>query len=158
LHESSINLTGTDLYYVTDVGSARTLRRQTSLTQFETAQLANLCPSTADEAKSIIPRSVSNQICFIAFSLLVNSFSTVSITRSAVSRNTRMTTYNHYWMNYRAWESFKTNALLRARERRRLPQMRLIRHPQTYLCPFRIDKVLLLLQREACMVFIASRS
>ncbi|KIM33904.1 hypothetical protein M408DRAFT_325472 [Serendipita vermifera MAFF 305830] len=32
-----------------------TLRRQANLTQFETAQLANLCPSTADEAKSIIP-------------------------------------------------------------------------------------------------------
>ncbi|KAG8825992.1 hypothetical protein FRC18_010152 [Serendipita sp. 400] len=32
-----------------------TLRRQPNLTQFETAQLANLCPSTAEEAKSIIP-------------------------------------------------------------------------------------------------------
>ncbi|CAG7851674.1 SubName: Full=Uncharacterized protein {ECO:0000313/EMBL:CCA74453.1} [Serendipita indica DSM 11827] len=32
-----------------------TLRRQANLTQFETAQLANLCPSTAEEAKSIIP-------------------------------------------------------------------------------------------------------
>ncbi|KAK7012807.1 HRDC-like protein [Favolaschia claudopus] len=26
------------------------------LTQFETAQIANLCPATADEAKSVIPR------------------------------------------------------------------------------------------------------
>jgi len=34
----------------------RTLRRQSNLTQFETAQLGNLCPSTAEEAKSIIPR------------------------------------------------------------------------------------------------------
>jgi len=32
-----------------------TLRRQSNLTQFETAQLGNLCPSTAEEAKSIIP-------------------------------------------------------------------------------------------------------
>lgn len=34
----------------------RTLRREPLLTQFETAQIANLCPVDADEAKSIIPR------------------------------------------------------------------------------------------------------
>jgi hypothetical protein len=36
----------------------RTLRREPALTQFETAQIANLCPATAEEAKSIIPRYV----------------------------------------------------------------------------------------------------
>lgn len=34
----------------------RTLRRESALTQFETAQIANLCPADAEEAKSIIPR------------------------------------------------------------------------------------------------------
>jgi hypothetical protein len=34
----------------------RTLRREPALTQFETAQIANLCPATAEEAKSIVPR------------------------------------------------------------------------------------------------------
>jgi DNA-directed RNA polymerase II subunit RPB4 len=29
------------------------------LTQFETAQIANLCPADAEEAKSVIPRWVS---------------------------------------------------------------------------------------------------
>lgn len=36
----------------------RTLRREPALTQFETAQIANLCPATAEEAKSVIPRYV----------------------------------------------------------------------------------------------------
>ncbi|KAJ7631382.1 hypothetical protein DFH06DRAFT_1005129 [Mycena polygramma] len=35
-----------------------TLRREPALTQFETAQIANLCPATADEAKSVIPSLV----------------------------------------------------------------------------------------------------
>ena len=30
------------------------------MTQFETAQIANLCPADADEAKSVIPRFVSS--------------------------------------------------------------------------------------------------
>lgn len=34
----------------------RTLRREPALTQFETAQIANLCPVDAEEAKSVIPR------------------------------------------------------------------------------------------------------
>jgi DNA-directed RNA polymerase II subunit RPB4 len=34
----------------------RILRREPELTQFETAQIANLCPADAEEAKSIIPR------------------------------------------------------------------------------------------------------
>jgi len=38
--------------------TVRTLRREPALTQFETAQIANLCPATAEEAKSIIPRCV----------------------------------------------------------------------------------------------------
>lgn len=37
----------------------RTLRREPALTQFETAQIANLCPADAEEAKSIIPRYTS---------------------------------------------------------------------------------------------------
>lgn len=36
----------------------RTLRREPQLTQFETAQIANLCPADAEEAKSIVPRCV----------------------------------------------------------------------------------------------------
>lgn len=36
----------------------RTLRREPLLTQFETAQIANLCPAEAEEAKSVIPRCV----------------------------------------------------------------------------------------------------
>jgi len=36
----------------------RTLRREPALTQFETAQIANLCPADADEAKSIVPSLV----------------------------------------------------------------------------------------------------
>lgn len=35
---------------------SRTLRREPALTQFETAQIANLCPADAEEAKSIVPR------------------------------------------------------------------------------------------------------
>ncbi|KIY53392.1 hypothetical protein FISHEDRAFT_63397 [Fistulina hepatica ATCC 64428] len=44
----------------TDTASAvrETLRREPLLTQFETAQIANLCPATAEEAKSIIPSLV----------------------------------------------------------------------------------------------------
>lgn len=41
---------------------SRTLRREPALTQFETAQIANLCPADAEEAKSIIPRSVPAQV------------------------------------------------------------------------------------------------
>lgn len=37
----------------------RTLRREPQLTQFETAQIANLCPADAEEAKSIVPRRVT---------------------------------------------------------------------------------------------------
>jgi DNA-directed RNA polymerase II subunit RPB4 len=35
------------------------LGREPALTQFETAQIANLCPADADEAKSIVPRCAS---------------------------------------------------------------------------------------------------
>ncbi|KAJ7020601.1 HRDC-like protein [Mycena alexandri] len=46
-------------FNTTDSASAvrDTLRREPALTQFETAQIANLCPASADEAKSVIPRS-----------------------------------------------------------------------------------------------------
>ncbi|KAG6897810.1 hypothetical protein C0992_010614 [Termitomyces sp. T32_za158] len=46
-------------FNTTDSASAvrETLRRETALTQFETAQIANLCPADAEEAKSIIPSS-----------------------------------------------------------------------------------------------------
>ena len=37
---------------------SRTLRREPALTQFETAQIANLCPADSEEAKSVIPRYV----------------------------------------------------------------------------------------------------
>lgn len=37
---------------------SRILRREPALTQFETAQIANLCPADAEEAKSVIPRYV----------------------------------------------------------------------------------------------------
>jgi len=40
------------------VARDRILRREPELTQFETAQIANLCPADAEEAKSIIPRCV----------------------------------------------------------------------------------------------------
>ncbi|KAJ7625582.1 HRDC-like protein [Roridomyces roridus] len=47
-------------FSTTDSASAvrETLRREPALTQFETAQIANLCPATADEAKSVIPSLV----------------------------------------------------------------------------------------------------
>jgi DNA-directed RNA polymerase II subunit RPB4 len=45
----------------------RTLRREPALTQFETAQIANLCPADAEEAKSIIPRCV-----FVSIEALIN--------------------------------------------------------------------------------------
>jgi len=47
-------------FTTTDSASAvrETLRREPALTQFETAQIANLCPVDADEAKSIIPSLV----------------------------------------------------------------------------------------------------
>ncbi|KAJ7248460.1 HRDC-like protein [Mycena rebaudengoi] len=47
-------------FNTTDSASAvrDTLRREPALTQFETAQIANLCPATADEAKSVIPSLV----------------------------------------------------------------------------------------------------
>ncbi|KAJ3745305.1 HRDC-like protein [Lentinula detonsa] len=48
-------------FSTTDSASAvrETLRREPALTQFETAQIANLCPADAEEAKSVIPRSVT---------------------------------------------------------------------------------------------------
>ncbi|OBZ74206.1 DNA-directed RNA polymerase II subunit rpb4 [Grifola frondosa] len=47
-------------FNTTDSASAvrEALRREPALTQFETAQIANLCPVTAEEAKSIIPSLV----------------------------------------------------------------------------------------------------
>jgi hypothetical protein len=39
-----------------DSSPSRTLRREPALTQFETAQIANLCPADSEEAKSVIPR------------------------------------------------------------------------------------------------------
>ncbi|PAV20157.1 RNA polymerase II [Pyrrhoderma noxium] len=44
-------------FTTTDSASAvrETLRREPALTQFETAQIANLCPVDSEEAKSIIP-------------------------------------------------------------------------------------------------------
>ncbi|KAJ3504132.1 hypothetical protein NLJ89_g8099 [Agrocybe chaxingu] len=47
-------------FNTTDSASAvrETLRREPNLTQFETAQIANLCPADAEEAKSIIPSLV----------------------------------------------------------------------------------------------------
>lgn len=38
------------------ISPCRVLKREPQLTQFETAQIANLCPQTADEAKGCIPR------------------------------------------------------------------------------------------------------
>ena len=46
--------------------TSRTLRREPALTQFETAQIANLCPADAEEAKSIIPRFVLVQVGSVA--------------------------------------------------------------------------------------------
>ncbi|KAI0684287.1 HRDC-like protein [Cytidiella melzeri] len=47
-------------FHTTDSASAvrETLRREPALTQFETAQIANLCPADAEEAKSIVPSLV----------------------------------------------------------------------------------------------------
>ncbi|EKM50014.1 uncharacterized protein PHACADRAFT_105721 [Phanerochaete carnosa HHB-10118-sp] len=47
-------------FNTTDAASAvrETLRREPALTQFETAQIANLCPADSEESKSIIPRCV----------------------------------------------------------------------------------------------------
>ncbi|TFL01971.1 HRDC-like protein [Pterulicium gracile] len=47
-------------FNTTDSASAvrETLRREPALTQFETAQIANLCPVDAEEAKSVIPSLV----------------------------------------------------------------------------------------------------
>ncbi|GJE90936.1 RNA polymerase II-like protein [Phanerochaete sordida] len=47
-------------FNTTDAASAvrETLRREPALTQFETAQIANLCPADAEESKSIIPSLV----------------------------------------------------------------------------------------------------
>lgn len=45
-------------FELNDVERDRTLRREPALTQFETAQIANLCPADPEEAKSIIPRYV----------------------------------------------------------------------------------------------------
>jgi len=47
-------------FNTTDSASAvrEILRREPELTQFETAQIANLCPADAEEAKSIIPSLV----------------------------------------------------------------------------------------------------
>jgi hypothetical protein len=42
----------------TDVMHLRTLQKDSTLKQFEVAQLANLCPGDVEEAKSLIPRSV----------------------------------------------------------------------------------------------------
>lgn len=51
-------LLGANLCFVTVL--LRTLRREPQLTQFETAQIANLCPADAEEAKSIIPRCAAS--------------------------------------------------------------------------------------------------
>ena len=52
----------------------RILRREPQLTQFETAQLANLCPAEAEEAKSIIPRCVQS---FSVHNLLMHPLSSL---------------------------------------------------------------------------------
>ena len=63
--------------------SFRTLRREPALTQFETAQIANLCPADSEEAKSVIPRYASKTLhtlailtCWLFFSFF---FSLVKI-------------------------------------------------------------------------------
>jgi DNA-directed RNA polymerase II subunit RPB4 len=55
----------------------RTLRRESALTQFETAQIANLCPADADEAKSVIPRQLI--IFLFVFCILTIFYSLVKI-------------------------------------------------------------------------------
>ncbi|KAI0954840.1 hypothetical protein AcW1_006612 [Taiwanofungus camphoratus] len=47
-------------FNTTDSTSAvrEALRREPALTQFETAQIANLCPADAEESKSVIPSLV----------------------------------------------------------------------------------------------------
>lgn len=55
----------------------RTLRREPALTQFETAQIANLCPATAEEAKSVIPRQVSATMTLSARTAHVFSFASL---------------------------------------------------------------------------------
>jgi DNA-directed RNA polymerase II subunit RPB4 len=50
------------------------------LTQFETAQIANLCPVDADEAKSVIPRyNVTPNIIGVGLLLKVFPYSLVKI-------------------------------------------------------------------------------
>lgn len=48
--------TRTSEFILIIISSYRVLKREPQLTQFETAQIANLCPQTADEAKGCIPR------------------------------------------------------------------------------------------------------
>jgi DNA-directed RNA polymerase II subunit RPB4 len=46
------------------------LGREPALTQFETAQIANLCPADADEAKSIVPRCGSSLRASCGYAML----------------------------------------------------------------------------------------
>lgn len=55
----------------------RALQKDPTLKQFEVAQLANLCPSDAEEAKALIPRSVS-MFCSMVTMLMPATYSLAS--------------------------------------------------------------------------------
>ncbi|KAI4520944.1 HRDC-like protein [Schizophyllum commune] len=65
-------------WHTTDSASAvrEILRREPQLTQFETAQLANLCPAEAEEAKSIIP-SLEDKVDDDRLQALLNEIQTM---------------------------------------------------------------------------------
>lgn len=83
----------------------RTLRREPALTQFETAQIANLCPADAEEAKSIVPRYVSTQR--ITVSILTSEFLDHpylnALTRFLFIHSWNLPWCSHPWRICNAW-------------------------------------------------------
>lgn len=71
---------------------SRTLRREPALTQFETAQIANLCPADAEEAKSIVPRYVF--LARQAYQLILTDACVVSLKLTMIS-------FKHFLTRYR---------------------------------------------------------
>jgi DNA-directed RNA polymerase II subunit RPB4 len=83
-------------FNTTDSASAvrEILRREPELTQFETAQIANLCPADAEEAKSIIPRC--------AIEAMWSHLPTVTYSSlHSVSLKSKMIDFRLYWTRFK---------------------------------------------------------
>ena len=89
--------------------SFRILRREPELTQFETAQIANLCPADAEEAKSIIPRCALRRI----ISHLTTDYHPFFLP-PLVSLKSKMIDFRLYWTRFRLCGSSRHENVMEA--------------------------------------------